>query len=291
MTWTLTADVAEFLADDGAGRYLRADPAERTVELAAAQTVVARGPAAYGADPPLFGWWRPEPAGPVTAAAFHAPPFPLLLSGAAEAAAPLAAELAARGRGLAGVNAEPGLARAFAVDWRERTGADSAIARRSRLFALGELADPRPVPPGAARLAVPAEAGLLDRWAHDFAVEAGEMTVDEHGRPVGHDVAGRLSYGGLTVWAADGTPVSMACTSRPASGVVRVGPVYTPPGQRGRGYGGAVTAAVSRAALAAGATRVVLFTDLANPVSNALYPRLGYRPLSDRLILAFSPAG
>jgi predicted GNAT family acetyltransferase len=44
---------------------------------------------------------------------------------------------------------------------------------------------------------------------------------------------------------------------------------------------------VSQAALDAGAKHVVLFTDLANPTSNALYPRLGYRPVEDRIVLSF----
>jgi predicted GNAT family acetyltransferase len=48
-----------------------------------------------------------------------------------------------------------------------------------------------------------------------------------------------------------------------------------------------VTAAVSKAALDAGAAEVLLFTDLANPTSNALYQRLGYRPVADRILLIF----
>jgi predicted GNAT family acetyltransferase len=80
----------------------------------------------------------------------------------------------------------------------------------------------------------------------------------------------------------------MAGVSRPAAGMVRVAAVYTPPDRRGRGYGGAVTAAVSRAALDGGATDVVLFTDLANPTSNALYQRLGYRPVEDRTVMEFT---
>jgi len=46
---------------------------------------------------------------------------------------------------------------------------------------------------------------------------------------------------------------------------------------------------VSRAALDAGADHVVLFTDLANPTSNALHQRLGYRPVEDRVMLRFGP--
>jgi predicted GNAT family acetyltransferase len=44
---------------------------------------------------------------------------------------------------------------------------------------------------------------------------------------------------------------------------------------------------VTRSALEAGAAHVVLFTDLANPTSNGIYQRLGYRPVVDRLVLGF----
>jgi predicted GNAT family acetyltransferase len=74
------------------------------------------------------------------------------------------------------------------------------------------------------------------------------------------------------------------------AGQVRVGPVYTPPRRRGQRFGGAVTAAVSQAARTAGVAEVLLYTDLANPTSNALYQRLGYRPVSDSVQLIFLPA-
>ena len=41
-----------------------------------------------------------------------------------------------------------------------------------------------------------------------------------------------------------------------------------------------MTVAVSQAALAAGATDVVLYTDPANVTSNALYRRIGYVPIA-----------
>jgi predicted GNAT family acetyltransferase len=77
----------------------------------------------------------------------------------------------------------------------------------------------------------------------------------------------------------------MASLTRQVACVCRVGSVYTPPQRRQRGYGGAVTSAVSRQALAEGAAEVLLYTDLANPTSNALYQRLGYRPVCDRTSL------
>ena len=98
--------------------------------------------------------------------------------------------------------------------------------------------------------------------------------------------------GRLRLWEVDGEArsreaVSMAGSTRPSSGMVRVDAVYTPPRRRRHGYAAAVTAAVTRAALDAGASDVVLFTDLANPTSNAVYTRLGYRPVEDRTLLLF----
>ena len=73
-------------------------------------------------------------------------------------------------------------------------------------------------------------------------------------------------------------------------GQIQVDIVYTPARLRGRGYAAAVTAEVSRAALAAGASEVVLFADLSNPTSNALYQRLGYRTLADWSAYEFTGA-
>jgi predicted GNAT family acetyltransferase len=42
---------------------------------------------------------------------------------------------------------------------------------------------------------------------------------------------------------------------------------------------------------AAGAEEVLLYTDLANPVSNSIYQRIGYRPVEDRVMLSLTPLG
>jgi GNAT superfamily N-acetyltransferase len=239
----------------------------------------------------LFGWWQPdgEPAG---AAFMHTPNYPLLLSRASgPAAAALARDLTAdpgTRRRVPGVNADQETADAFAAAWRDGTGASVTVYRRMRLFRLGELLPPVPWPEGTARLAAGTDRDLLARWFGAFAREVGDPPGQDHSRAASE----RLGYGGITVWEAAGVPVSVACRTRAAAGMVRVGPVYTPPALRGRGYAGAATVAVSRAALDAGLREVVLYTDLANPTSNALYERLGYRPVEDRVVLsfAFAPA-
>ena len=80
---------------------------------------------------------------------------------------------------------------------------------------------------------------------------------------------------------ATGAVVSLAGRHAPAVGVARVASVYTPPENRRRGCGAAVTAACTSDALCCGAQQVVLFTDLANPTSKALSANripVGQRP-------------
>ena len=146
---------------------------------------------------------------------------------------------------------------------------------------LDQLMPPEPAPDGSARLADEPDAELLVDWFEAFRFEALSGGPEDSRQAV----ADGLSHHGLMLWEADGEPVAMAGLSRIVAGVARVTGVYTPPRHRRHGYAGGVTTAISGAALAAGADRVVLFTDLANPTSNALYQRLGYRPVGDRLLL------
>jgi RimJ/RimL family protein N-acetyltransferase len=215
------------------------------------------------------------------------PEFPVLLSRmSGQAAAELARNLTAAGRRVPGVNAAQDTADAFAAAWADRTGDAVTVYRRLRLFRLGELSRPARGPEGAARLATEQDRDLLANWFDAFAREVGDPPGQDHRAAVDE----RLGYGGITVWEAGRVPVSIAGLTRAVAGMVRVGPVYTPPALRGRGYAGAATVAVSQAALDAGVREVVLYTDLANPTSNALYQRLGYRPVEDRVVFSFESA-
>ena len=80
----------------------------------------------------------------------------------------------------------------------------------------------------------------------------------------------------------------MCGLTAPAEGVVRVGPVYTPPELRGRGYASALVATVSADVRAAG-NRGILYTDLENPTSNSIYRNIGYRAVSEVLSYEFGP--
>src|SRR5215467_4896686 len=265
MAWQLTGDLETYLA--AAGGFLRARPAENTIMLTATEALGLRGPGAFGGSAPLFGW-QAEPDGTVSAAFLHTPPYPVVLTMMSGGhAAALAAELASRGHHTPGVNAAIAPGAAFAGAWRDHTGQAARIGMRMWLYALGRLLPPDPPPPGQARTASVQDTALLLTWLDAFQDEAKPGGPHESERVVND----RVGWGGLVLWEHHGRPVSLAGRNRPAAGQARVGPVYTPPDQRGRGYGAAATAAITQAALDDGAEGVVLFTDLENPTSNTLY--------------------
>ena len=282
MAWTLTRDLDEFWAV--AGEHLRSEPVLHTVPLTVLDSLFKRGSAAYGDDPPVYGWHE-SANGLLDGAFLQTPPFPLLVATLpAGSAADLITRLGSNAKLPAAVNLSSTDEAAFGAAWVRAAGGSAAAVQRSRLHRLEGLVPPDPAPPGAARVAGPGDRELLIDWHVAFGQEA-DTFADHAARTVDD----RLSHDGLTLWEAGGSPVAMAGSTRAVAGVVRIATVYTAPAHRQRGYGGAVTAAVSQAALDAGASAVVLFTNLANPTSNALYPRLGYRPVSDRTVLAFSP--
>lgn len=277
MTWTFTDDVDVFL--DAAGPSLAARPAESSVVLTVTATLRRHGPHAYGDLDPVLGWWRGAD-GEVAGTLMHTPPCPASLHGLApEAVAPLMAA-----RRFTKVNADRATAEAVVAHWPGHR-----VVEENRLYRLGELVPPSPAPGGRPRAATPADRDLLLRWYAAFASDIGGRVG--HGERHGRAVDERTAEGRLTLWEHDGVPVSMAGVSLRIAGAARVAPVYTPPGHRDRGYAAAVTAEVSRAARDAGADQVLLFADLANPTSNGVYTRIGYRPVSDRLVVTAEGAG
>ena len=54
-----------------------------------------------------------------------------------------------------------------------------------------------------------------------------------------------------------------------------------PPERRRHGYASACVAALSERLLSEGRRFCFLYTDLANPTSNAIYQKIGYQPVCD----------
>lgn len=282
MSWVITTDFAAY--DATAGAFVRSRPARHTVQLTVAERIRHQGPDAFGERAPEFGWWTDE-NGAIGAAVLRTPPYPVLLTALPDrSVVPLARAFALRDPGLSGATGPDGAVRAFSAAWQAATGARIVEHRKAeRLYRLGELTAPPPAAGQAGRLAEAADRDLLTDWYEAFARDIGEPQPHRADRAV----EDRMTYGGLSLWEAAGRPVSMAGRTRAVAGMVRVAPVYTPEALRGRGYAAAATAAVCRSALAEGVREVLLFTDLGNPTSNALYLRLGFRPVADHRRVRF----
>jgi GNAT superfamily N-acetyltransferase len=174
----------------------------------------------------------------------------------------------------------PPVTHAFARRWTSLLGRQSREVVAKRLHRLGRL-DPQ-YAPGTPRLATMHDADLCTRWDMAFDVDVGEPVRDR--RP---GVVAAIESRRRWLWEDGGTPVSMAGHAPTVAGVARVGPVYTPPGLRGRGYASALTTHVSKKLLDHG-FEVCLYTDLANPTSNWIYAQIGYQPVADLVRIEFS---
>lgn len=273
MTWTFSSDLAAYLA--AAGPAVAARPVPNTLLLTVADALERRGPHAYGPADPVFGWWTGAD-GTVCGALLCTPPYPLQLGalpGSAVRALSAALTTEPLLAGVGGISARRRDADTLAGAW----GRPTRVAEENRLYRLAELTAPDPAPAGRARLAAEADLPLLLAWTEAFNRELGQPGAVSEAA-----LRDRIAFGGMLLWEHAGTPVSLAGFGRPIGSASRVGPVYTPPEARGRGYAAGVTHAASEAAYAAGAAEVLLFTDLANPTSNGIYLRLGYTPVEDR---------
>ncbi len=190
----------------------------------------------------------------------------------------LAKDLRTRGWSMPGVLGPSADARAFAGAWSAETGAHYIPGMTERCYELRQVLPP-PQPPGHMRLAVEDDIDLLTSWLYAFWREAmpGKIGADEEAQ---NTVEARVEDGDYFVWDDSGV-VALAGKGRITPHGCTVGPVYTPPQFRSRGYATALTAALSQLLLDRGYQFVALFTDLSNPTSNRIYQKVGYHPLCD----------
>jgi predicted GNAT family acetyltransferase len=254
--------------------FLSGDPVANNIVLWLLADRIAR---------PLDGnyWWVTD-NGTTVAFAIQTPVGNVgIVIGSTDAVEPLVVEMQASAPDLPGVLGETQLAAGFAAKWAEATHQSAAPVEHQRLHVVESVQVPADVS-GALRRASDADVAVLGPWVSAF--------YDEVGTPLNRDpfaaLQPELDVGSVWLWANDG-PVSLAIATPPAHGVSRVRCVFTPPEHRGRGYAAAVTAGASLGALAAGAKWCVLYTQLTNPTASAVYRRIGYRAVAERLSYRF----
>jgi GNAT superfamily N-acetyltransferase len=273
-------DPAAFL--DAVSPLLIADEARHSLMFGILATLCEH-PAFY----PVYGLWLAESAGGIRGAAVRTPPHNLVLARPRDDAAleALATEIEDEPPGVVGARPE---VEAFAAFWCERAGTAPVTRRGQGIFQLDRVEPVSGVTGRMRQTGTPEQRGLLIDWWRAFAAEALGETATESS--VAREIDHRFdaAEAGIVFWDDDG-PVSFAAYGNPTPNGIRIGPVYTPPDRRGRGYASALVASLSGRLLRE-RRFCFLYTDLANPTSNKIYEQIGYRRVCESAEIAFDPS-
>lgn len=301
MTYRLqfTADPAELLA--AAADLLAADPVVTTVVSTVTERAV-REDVEGKPRPDHPRWWVSvhDADDRVVGVAMRTAPFApypvFVLPMPDDAARAVAEALVARDEDVTGVNGALPAVEVIAETLAEHAGGGSTeVHTHMRLHVLDDLVEPAP-PSGRMRVATPDDAALCLAWFQVFDDEASAQAGRPHGGHGGEHVEleqikGKIERREIWLWEDDAGEIAHLTAHNPPSfGVARIGPVYTPGTQRGRGYASAAVAAVSRMLREAGA-EVCLFTDQANATSNKIYAAIGFVPVVDMANLLVTRPG
>lgn len=218
-----------------------------------------------------------ETEGNIVAVAIRTPPRRLLLSKIQDFAAvdAIAQYLHAHHQQLPGVSSFPIEAKAFAQAWQAITDQTYKLGMQLRMHQLDKVY-PISKSSGHLRHATQDDFNLLLDWYKAFAAEAAGAVKGDEERSVEY----HLSENNLYLWQ-DQAPVSMVCGRVSTPNGSSIGPVYTPPEYRRKGYATSSVADLSQTLLERGSRYCFLFTDLANPTSNHIYQTIGYQVVGD----------
>ncbi len=217
-----------------------------------------------------------EDDGAVCGCAYRTPPYKLGVTQVPAEAMPLLVDdVAEVYETIPAILGPEGEAIQFADLWTQRVGGRWELGMRQRVHALGQVIPPNEPAPGTLREARTADLSLVVDWSagfiRDTGVDGGQSRA----------LAKRLvDQRNMYLWEDDQIR-SMASVSGKTQRGIRVGYVYTPPEFRGRGYATTAVAALSQLMLDRGRRFCFLYTDLANPTSNAIYRRIGYETVCD----------
>ena len=279
----LLPDAAAFL--DRTQR-LRASEPYLTNVMGSTAASVANGQRHYQTS----SWWVVEDSNDVVGMMMRTAPHPLVLSPMPLEAVGFAVDaVLEREAQIPGALGPRALVDAFLALYVERSGCRlrPVGGRHHFVYVLDELLAP-PAVAGSIRQCDAGDFDQLITWWRDFTEET---RLERHGLEDGLSTS--LREGRVHVWTLDARPVCVvahsAVVATPERTVARIGPVYTPTEERRRGYAARLTYAVSSLLVGQG-HGVMLFTDAANPTSNAVYQRLGYQRVDEMVECTLAPA-
>ena len=275
-------DAVEFLRL--AGALLERDEARNQLPLGIAGNLMAR-PDAFE----VVRFWVVREGNEPVAAAVRTDSFNLVLGDPSSETAlgPLLDAVAADDREVPGIVGNV----PFVEPAAERlAGASGRTAERILSQGVYGLTAVREVEraPGEPHPAGPKDRALLLDWLRAFVTEA-VPDPEETFRRMERTLDSRfgIENAGFWLWEDGGRPVSLAGFSGPTPTGIRIGPVYTPPELRRRGYATTLVADLSAWLLERGHRACFLYTDLANPTSNRIYVEIGYERVCDAMEFVF----
>jgi uncharacterized protein len=255
---------------EAAGPVLLRDEARHNLMFGICSTLT-EAPDAYSS----FYLWTVSSDGEPVLAMLMTPPFNLLVGQPVDPAAVqfAAATLIEQNVVLPGVTGALPEVDAFAESWRRLSGASRRLRMAQGIYAVRSVRPPRAVE-GRMRLASAEDRPLVVDWFKAFAAES---LPEGAPHQEAEDAVDRRfsSSGGFALWE-DQEVVSLSGFGGQTPHGIRIGPVYTPPPLRRRGYASALVAQLSRELLDGGRDYCFLYTDLANPTSNRIYMEIGY---------------
>ncbi len=162
----------------------------------------------------------------------------------------------------------------FADHWNAFTGQRWQFNFKQKAYQLNQLIDV-PISKGSFRKAVSEDLELVASWFKAFLIEALGGEELDHAEAIAES---KIENEEVYLWENNGI-VAMACSARPTRNCVTINYVYTPKNLRGNGYASSVTHHLSELLLKS-YKHCALFTDLANPTSNSIYQKMGYREVA-----------
>jgi uncharacterized protein len=270
-------DATAFLA--AAAPILDADEARHNLMYGICATL-SRAPDAYREA----RLWTVHDAD-VVGAAVMTPPFNIVVAQPRDdhALPFLAKALRERSVSVPGVTGALPEVDAFADAW----GGERRLRMSQGIYAAETVRVPVGVE-GEPRPATAADRELIIAWLRAFQEEALDEDAPHWDLEAAVDRRLRGPTVGFDLWMVGGEAVSICGYGPRTPHGTRIGPVYTPPEQRGRGYGSAVTAHVTKQHLDGGLDYCFLYTDLSNPTSNKIYVDIGYERVCDSAEYAFA---
>ena len=262
---------AEFLAQ--ASHWLEQAEAENNLILGIAAFFKS-----YAGQPKIEpNYLTVQDNGKIVGAALMTPPRRILITRMPDPAVTLLADhLLAEQASVPGVLGPKAGAKRFADYWTTKTGRSCRPKMSERIYKCENVILPTKLP-GRLRLATKDDEALLSAWCVQFCLDA---RIEDETIYFKAQLPRKIADQSLFVLESDGA-VSMAAIERESAHGIAISWVYTPSHLRKQGHATSCVAALTQRMLDSGKKFCCLYTDLANPTSNSIYQRIGYREICD----------